>query len=51
LLGTHTNIMNKRTVLSILPALLLSCLATSTLAQGVLIPDQGLDAAIRDALH
>src|SRR5262245_7144760 len=43
--------MNKRTFLSILSTLLLTCLATSTLAQEVLIPSEGLDAAIRDALH
>src|SRR5262245_3749555 len=44
------SIMNKRTVLSILSTFLLTCLASSTFAQEVIL-DAGLDAAIRDALN
>src|SRR5215510_12132808 len=43
--------MNKLTLLSILSTFLLTCLGISTLAQDVVIPDGGLDAAIRDALN
>ena len=40
-----------RTILYIIPTLILTSLTVSTLAQEVSIPDSGLNAAIRDALQ
>src|SRR5262249_51633843 len=50
-LTAQTSMMKKRTILSVLATIVFSCVGTSAFAQNVLIPDGGLDAAIRDALQ
>jgi PKD repeat protein len=43
--------MKRRTLFSVIAAVVLNCLATSALAQGISNPDQELAAAVPDALH
>jgi hypothetical protein len=47
----RTTTMNNRTLCRFFATAVLICLTASTLAQTISIPDSGLDAAIRDALH